>query len=288
MPTYSVQSFIPHIDAVSCVAVTEASGSTFARAFGVLTPERRKALSIVYAVFRILDDCVDELSDPLQQNEALDFWQARIDAAYEGQPDHAVAMELAPVVARFKIPQTYFSGLIAGCRMDIIQKRYATINELYDYCYRVASLVGLCCLKIFEYDSPSAEKMAVDLGQAFQLTNILRDVKNDLQRDRIYLPADLLSKHHYTEDDLRAGSRSENFLAMMDELNALAETYYAAAWTEFAKDSDGKLASARLMALAYRKILRKLHKRRWPIFGDKISLNFWEKLCLYWQFKRNS
>lgn len=279
-----MNSFIPHINAVSCASVTAASGSSFARAFGVLGLEQQKALSVIYAVFRILDDCVDELSESSDKSAALDYWHAQIGKVYAGQAEHPIMIELAAVIATYPIPQSHFDGLIDGCRLDIHKKTYATEAELYDYCYRVASLVGLCCVAIFGYKSPTSGAMAIALGQAFQLTNILRDVGEDLDRDRLYLPLETLARHGCTEVSVRARQKSPALVAVLNDLKAKAETYYALGFAEFKKDPHGHLKAARLMALTYRRLLRKLAKKEWPVFAAKTKLSGWDKFVVLVQY----
>ena len=279
-----MNSFIPHISASSCAAVTQASGSTFARAFGVLKPEPQKALRVIYAVFRILDDCVDELSEATDKREALDYWQNQISKAYAGKAEHPIMVELAAVLTDYKIPYSHFAGLIDGCRMDIDKNIYATEAELQEYCYRVASLVGLCCMTVFGYQSPTSEAMAIALGQAFQLTNILRDVGEDLSLDRLYLPRETLARHGCSEASVRAKQLSSELVAALNDLKAKAEGFYALGFAEFKKDVHGQLKAARLMALTYRRLLRKIAEAGWPVFSARTRLSWWDKFVILCQY----
>lgn len=279
-----MNSFIPHISATSCVSVTQASGSSFAQAFGVLNQSQQKALSVIYAVFRILDDCVDELSESPAKRVALDYWQEQISKAYVGTPEHPIMVELVAVLAVYKISQSHFDGLIDGCRMDIDKNVYATEAELYEYGYRVASLVGLCCMTVFGYASPTSEAMAIALGQAFQLTNILRDVGEDLDRDRLYLPLETLARHGCSEASVRARQKTSALMAACNDLKVKAEDYYALGFAEFKKDAHGQLKAARLMALTYRRLLRKLALDDWPVFEARTKLSKWDKFVIFCQY----
>lgn len=282
-------NFIPYINASSAADINRQNRSSFFASFRFLTPERRQALSVVYAFFRIADDCVDELENPADKKRALDFWASELNAVYHGEPAQPVMRELQGVIRRYGIPENYFTGLIDGCRMDIVKTRYETMAELKEYCYRVASLVGLSCMKIFGYESSSSEKAAVDLGFAFQLTNILRDVGGDLKIGRIYLPQAEMRRFGYSEDDLVKGIENENFFALMNELARVAESHYEPAFAEFLQDEKGLLIATKAMAKVYFAILQKIRREHYPVLRRKVSLNWFEKLKLMapllWQAK---
>lgn len=270
---------IPYIQARSCADVLKKNRSNFFLSFWFLDKEKRQALNKIYGFARVADDCVDELSDPHEQHQALDFWTAEICKLYRhSEKLHPFMLDLKPVVERFAIPQDYFFGLLEGCRMDVDKKRYASFTELYEYCYRVAGLVGLMCLRIFEYESPTAKEFAINLGLAFQLTNILRDVKDDLKMGRIYFPASEMEKFGYGEKDFLTGVENENFFNFVIFFSGRAEEYYQKACEEFAKDASGKLVAARVMALSYRRILDKIKKQGFPVMHERVSLNPWEKV----------
>lgn len=280
---------IPYLNAASAADVNRQNRSSFFASFRFLTPERRQALSVVYAFFRIVDDCVDEVSDPHDKKHALDFWAEELTAVYHGEPAQPVMRELQEVVRFYGIPENHFAGLIDGCRMDIEKMRYETMAELEAYCYRVAGLVGLTCMKIFGYESEGSEKAAIDLGFAFQLTNILRDVGNDLAIGRIYLPKDEMRRFGYSEEDLVKGIENENFFALMNEFYRLAHASYQLAFEEFRKDKMGLLLAARAMAEVYFSILKKIHRENYPVLRRKVRLNWFEKtklmLPLLWKIK---
>lgn len=271
-------SFIPHINSQSCREITQASGSTFLLSFTFLSREKAQALAKIYAFFRIIDDCVDDVPDKIRKKISLSYWQEETQAMIVGKAKHPVMKEIGDVVKKYHIPSHYLAGLIRGCQMDIDKNRYDNFNDLYDYCYHVAGLVGLTCLKIFGYQSQTSEQMAVDLGLALQLTNIIRDVKSDLAMDRIYVPLDLLKKHGYSESKFLNKTANPNFTHVMEELTQKAFHHYDAAWPEFAKDHHHQLKAALAMAKTYRALLEKIAKNHFPVFTRKMSLTKMEKL----------
>ena len=159
----------------------------FYYAFRILPEEKRRAIYALYAFCRVVDDCVDEADG--EGEAGLARWLAEVHRAYAGQPETELGRELAEAVARFPIPRGAFEDIVAGCRMDLTTRRYATFADLRVYCERVASAVGLASIEIFGYDDPRTREYAVELGLALQLTNILRDVAADAARDRALPPA---------------------------------------------------------------------------------------------------
>lgn len=267
----------PFIHAESCQDVFVQLRSSFFKAFVVLPKDQRDALKKVYVMFHILDDCVDEMPDAISQRQALNVWRRELSLMYQGQAQHAITKELWPIVQKYKIPEEYFQGLAEGCKMDIDKNRYATFKDLYHYCYRVAGLVGLTCHKIFGYHSVTSEQAAIDLGVALQLTNILRDLSEDLKRDRIYLPKMWMDEVGYTEEDLRDELKSEEFFDLIGLAVTEAEKCFQKGMAEFAKDQTNKLKAAKMMAKTYFAILQKIKKDPGKIFKGKILLNGFEK-----------
>lgn len=274
-------SQIPYLHARSCRDVLKTSHSNFFLAFRFLNREKREALNRIYSFARVADDCVDELRDPHSQQAALDFWCGEIRKMYRsGQGLHPLVADLVVAVRRFAIPEDLFLGLLEGCAMDVTKHRYANFEELYEYCYHVAGLVGMMCLKIFEYDSPTAKDFAVNLGLAFQLSNILRDVKDDLKLGRIYFPRDEMSQFGVSEELLMAGRADENVLNYFKFFADRAESYYRKAAEEFSRDKNRKLIAARVMMLSYHAILKKIRAKNFPVLEYRVSLNAFEKLGL--------
>jgi phytoene synthase len=228
----------------------------------------------------VIDDVVDEEPNPLRQRELIDLWKQELNRCYEGVTIVPLLKELKESIDRFQIPQEYFLKLIEGCEMDINKKRYETFEELYQYCYRVASMVGLVCMKIFEYKSSTSEEAAINLGIALQLTNIIRDVGVDLDKGRIYLPLEDLKTFNISEADLRSKDDSEKFKALMDFEYKRAMTYYEKGTLEFKKDPTNRLLAAKIMAVVYSRILKKIKKKNFPVLHRRIGLKFYQKLAI--------
>ena len=174
------------------------SGSSFYYSFMFLPPPRRRAITALYAFCREVDDVVDETSEPAVAQAKLAWWREQMHAAFSGAPQHPVAIALQPVIASFHLPEAHFQAVIDGMTMDLERNRYLDFADLEAYCYRVAGVVGLMSAEIFGYTNPSTRQYAQDLGIAFQLTNIVRDVGEDARRGRIYLPQDDLARHGVT------------------------------------------------------------------------------------------
>ncbi len=257
--------------------ITAQSQSNFSSSFFFLPAEKREAIRRVYAFFRVVDDVVDEEPNPEKQKKLLDEWRQKLTFSYQTKSDLPLLQELQESIRRFDIPLSYFLELLDGCEMDIAKKKYATFAELEVYCYKVASIVGLVCMKIFEYKSPTSENMAIKLGMALQLTNIIRDVGEDLTKNRIYLPQDELERFGVTENDLAHHQKTENFMHLMDFQYQRALTYYNEAFLEFPKDTEKKLLAARIMGVVYRCILEKIRKQKYPVLTKRVRLSFFEK-----------
>ena len=186
--------------------LTRKSGSSFTYAFRVLPHEKRRAIYALYSFCRVVDDCVDE---PGGEGEAgLQRWLAEVQRAYAGTPETELGRELAEALFQFPIPRACFEDIVAGCRMDLSVRRYATFNDLRTYCLRVASAVGLAAIEIFGYEDPATRDYAIALGLALQITNIVRDVAVDAARDRIYLPQEDLARFGVAEEALFAATRA--------------------------------------------------------------------------------
>ncbi len=259
--------------------ITAQSKSNFSSSFFFLPPQKQLAMRRVYAFFRVIDDVVDEEPSPIKQKENLHYWKNELVKAYETKKSDIVVLnELIHTIESFNIPLDYFLKLIEGCEMDLITKKYQTFEQLYEYCYRVASMVGLVCLKIFEYHEESGIQMAIDLGIALQLTNIIRDVGCDLQKGRIYLPENELKQFGVNELDLQLERSTPEYLKLMDFQFQRALSYYEKSAPEFKKDTDHKLLAAQIMSEVYRQILFKIKELGYPNLNRKVKLSFFEKI----------
>ena len=236
---------------------------------------------VIYAFSRLVDDAVDEATNPDQAQKEIELWRERVEVCYlESSPSnhHPLVPELREIVRRFNIPKVYLLDLIMGMEMDLHKTRYDTYEELDRYCYHVASTVGLMCQHIFGATSQKAKEGAILLGKAFQMTNILRDVGNDVQRDRIYLPKEDLKKFGVLESDILQRKSTPQLLYLLSFEAARAESLYQQAFASIPPDELKKMKSALVMNAVYHQILKKLQKKNFPVFDGKISLTIFEKL----------
>lgn len=258
-----------------CTTVTKRSGSNFSYSFLFLPRASRDAMYAVYAFCREVDSAVDDAPAGSDPREALRQWRQELAAAYDGTPTFPVTISLAEHARRLEIPRDYFEELIAGVEMDLTTTRYATFEELYRYCYRVASVVGLICLKIFGTKSPLAQDYAVNLGIAFQLTNILRDLGADAKRGRIYLPQEDLTRFGYREEELLARTYSPRFLDLMRYESTRAHEFYDKARnvSEQLPSTDRRaLTVAEIMRGIYGRILNRIDTSGYRVFGPRVGL----------------
>ena len=262
-----------------CAQVTRRSRSSFYYAFILLPPERRRALYAVYAFCRFIDDIADDESirEPAL---LLKRWREELDRVYAGTPTRALSRALADSARRFKIPRELFEEIINGVEMDLSRKRYQTWEELRPYCYRVASALGLICIEIFGYRNPSAKQYAENLGLALQLTNILRDVREDAERGRIYLPLEDLARFNVSEQEILGGVYSPNFVRLMDFEARRARELYALAQSELALEDRATLLTAEAMRLIYAALLERIIKSNYRVLDRRHSLSAPHKLYL--------
>jgi 15-cis-phytoene synthase len=264
-----------------CEALTRRAHSNFYWGFRLLPQERRRALSAVYAFCRAADDIADEPGFARDPATLLGRWREELEAVYAGHPQHPIGVALADTVERFHLPRDHFEAVIAGVEMDLTRDRYATWEEdLALYCYGVAGAVGLIAIEIFGYQNRSARQYALNLGFAFQLTNILRDVAEDSQRGRIYLPQEDLQRFDCPEQDVLAGHCSEAFREVMAFECARAGEFYGRARFLLAEEDRQSLAPAEAMRLIYEQVLRRVMFRRYDVFGPKVRLTRPEKAGL--------
>jgi phytoene synthase len=262
-----------------CAQVTRRSRSSFYYAFVLLPPERRRALHAVYAFCRFIDDIADDESirEPAL---LLKRWREELDRVYAGAPTRALSRALADSARRFNIPRDLFEEIINGVEMDLSRKRYQTWEELRPYCYRVASALGLICIEIFGYRNPSAKLYAENLGLALQLTNIMRDVREDADRGRIYLPLEDLARFNVSEDEILGGVYSPNFVSLMDFEATRARELYALAQSELAAEDRATMLTAEAMRLIYAALLERIIKSNYRVLDRRHSLSAPHKLYL--------
>jgi len=261
-------------------ALNMARDTNFYYSFLVLPPDKRQAIIAVWDFCRAVDDAVDEagVGEPARSQVAR--WRTELGAVFDGRPPQtSQGRMLAPLVKQFNLPRAAFEALIEGVEMDLDSRRYESFTDLYEYCIRVASAIGLICLEIFGYDDPRSREYATDLGVALQLTNILRDVPEDLSRGRVYIPQDELRAHGCTEGDLARevseagnGVRSPNVKALLRQQADRARTYYCKAAAELPLVDRRRLAAAEIMSAIYRGILSRIERADYDVFSRVVRI----------------
>jgi len=271
-----------------CESKAAQSGSSFYYSFRLLPPERRRAITALYAYCREVDDVVDEVHDPGVARAKLAWWRAEIAAVYEGTPQHPVAQALVPVVRTYRLPREHFDAVVDGMAMDLAQQRYADFAELERYCHRVAGVVGLLSAEIFGYEEPSTARFARDLGVAFQLTNIVRDVGEDARRGRIYLPQEDLDRHGVTASAILRGREEPGFRALMAFEVARAREWYDRAMRELAPRDRRAQRASLAMAAIYRALLDEIERDGFRVLDRRIALTPLRKLWIAWRTARSA
>ncbi len=264
-------------------AITRKSASNLALAFVLLPREKREGMSALYAFCREVDDVADDTSVSAEERrQRLSAWRADIRKACMGQcPEFQVNRELQPVIERYRLAFEYFDALLQGVEMDLEINRYSGYEELDLYCYRVASVVGLLSIEVFGYTDPACREYAVCLGKALQYTNILRDVRSDAERDRIYLPLSELARFNVTPAEILQFQYSERFQALASSVAGRAREFYRQARQALPRADRRSMAAAELMGEVYWRLLRKLERQRFNVFGPaKTRLSKSHKLAL--------
>jgi phytoene synthase len=254
--------------------ITRRSASNLALAFILLPKPKRDGMAALYALCRQVDDVADDESVPIERRRAeLASWRAELRVACDGSatPQRPVLRELQPVIAQCRLPFALFDELLCGVEADLDVRRYADYAQLEAYCYRVASVVGLLSIEIFGYRNPQCRDYAVHLGKALQLTNILRDVGNDAERGRIYLPLDELRRHQVSEDEILQRRYSPRFAALASSVAERARGFYRQAHHTLPAEDLRSMAAAELMGTVYWRLLQKLAARQFDVFSPKLT-----------------
>jgi len=263
--------------------ITQSSASNLAPAFVLLPKPKRESMSALYAFCRQVDDVADDETVSVQKRrEQLALWRADVSRACGTQlPDFPVNRELQRVIHEHRLPFEYFDELLKGVEMDLTIKSYSTFEDLEVYCYRVASVVGLISIEIFGYQDQRCREYAVHLGKALQLTNILRDVRADAERSRIYLPLSELEKHGVSPQQILSKEYSEAFVAVASSIANRARHFYRLARATLPSVDRRAMVAAELMGSVYWRLLRKLERQRFAVFGPKLTrLNKGQKALL--------
>ena len=274
----------------TCRAIAKREAKNFYYAFVALPEPRRNAICAIYAFMRKADDLADDESIPREQRRMnLERWQAAWRSASQtGATEDPVFIAVRDATQRYNIPVGLLDELIAGTTSDLkanpddAPDTYATFADLYQYCYLVASVVGLVCIRIFGYTDPAAEKLAEETGVAFQLTNILRDVAEDAERGRVYLPLEDLDAHHVTLDAIlhrkKGAPPSANERALLAEIGTRAEAYYASAYKLLPLIDRESRPALWVLVRIYRGLLRRIRRADYDVFSRRISVPTFQKL----------
>jgi phytoene synthase len=255
--------------------IARSRAKNFYYSFVLLSEQQRKAMCAIYAFMRHCDDLSDE---PGATRAALDRWRGELAEALEGRfSGHPVWPGFHHTVRRFGIPHEYFFAMVDGVISDLEPRPFETFEQLYGYCYQVASVVGLTIIHIFGFDTSSALPLAEKCGVAFQLTNILRDIREDAERNRIYLPAEDLRRFGVTEDDLRGGVRSPGFLKLMAFEAARARAYYDESRPLLDLIHPRSRSSLWALIAIYSRLLERIQGTNYDVFARRVRLSPVEK-----------
>ena len=268
-----------------CQQKAAQSGSSFYYSFMFLPPERRRAITAVYAYCREVDDIVDECTDNAIAQTKLAWWQTELGRLYANNPQHPVTRALLPCIAPFDLRQELFLEILGGMQMDLTQNRYLDFRDLERYCYRVASAVGLLAARVFGYADPRTLDYARDLGMAFQLTNIVRDVGEDARKGRIYLPLDEMARFGVTATQILQARHDENFVRLMQFQAERAEHYYEQAFAQLPAADRAAQRPGLIMAAIYRTLLDEIRRGDFRVLDRRTSLTPLRKLwiaCKTW------
>jgi phytoene synthase len=259
------------------------SGSSFYYSFLFLPPERRRAITALYAFCREVDDVVDECADPDVARTKLAWWRKEIAGTFAGSAQHPVAQALIPMVHTFNLPQSHFQDIIDGMEMDLRYNRYPDFATLQSYCYRVAGVVGLMAAEIFGYRDPDTRRYAENLGTAFQLTNIIRDVGEDARRGRVYLPLDELTRFGISATDIVHLQDREELRRLIEFQIERAEQYYERAFASLPEQDRKSQRPGLVMAAIYQAVLREIRNGGCKVLDRRTSLTPIRKLWIAWR-----
>jgi phytoene synthase len=263
-----------------CERLARQQAGNFYHAFRLLPADKRRAMCALYAFMRVADDATDGPEAIAEKRLALADWRQQLDAALAGVYHHPLHPAFHHTVEQYGIPRRYLDDVLDGVGMDLDTSRYETFAELYRYCYRVASAVGLACIHIWGFTDARARDYAEAAGIALQLTNILRDLGEDAARGRVYLPREEMQRFNYRVEDLQESQRDERFRALMRFQVERARSYYeAAAPLAGLLDPAGR-AVFLVMLRTYRGLLEAIERRDYDVFSRRVRLSRWRKLWL--------
>ena len=261
-----------------CRSITRREAKNFYFAFLTLPASRRKAIYVAYAFCRHCDDSVDRDATIQEKLSTLGVLRQNLDDAYSGRVDEPVFIALADTAEKYDIPLQYFREVISGVESDVVKNRYEDFEQLRRYCYQVASVVGLICLQIFGYKDAAAKGHAADLGLAMQLTNIARDVQEDLEFDRIYLPQDEITRFGYSEVELQAGIVNESFTQLMRFQTQRAKHYFRSGFQLLPYLSPRSRACPAVLGQLYQKVLQRIEDADYDVLHHRVALSTRQKV----------
>lgn len=259
------------------------SGSSFYYSFRFLPPARRRAITALYAFCREVDDIVDDVTDVNVARAKLGWWRAELSNLFAGYPTHPVSKALEPATREFNVDQARLCEIIDGMEMDFSRHRYQDFAGLQLYCHRVAGVVGQLSANIFGYQHAKTLDYAEQLGIAFQLTNIIRDVGEDARRDRIYLPQEDLRRFNVSENDLLAGTYTPSYRALMQFQTERARSFYGAAFAALSSEDRRPQRPGLIMAAIYRTLLDEIEAEDFRVLHQRIALTPLRKLWIAWK-----
>lgn len=266
-----------------CQDLTQKSGSSFYHAFKFLDAPQRIAMNALYAFCREVDDVVDEINDEHIARKELEKWRKRVDELNHGVTSHPVTIALADAMQTYDLHTTHMQELIDGMEMDLDDTRYPTFSDLQLYCYRAASVVGLMSAEIFGYTNAQTTKYAHDLGLAFQLTNVIRDVAEDSQRGRIYIPQEDLDTFNVDPAHLALKTTTPEAKKLFEFQINRAQQYYEQAESKLPEEDRFSQRAGLIMSAVYQRILQEIKRKDYAILDSRISVSKFRKAWVAWQ-----
>ena len=266
-----------------CAKKTAQSGSSFYYSFLFLEKKKREAITALYAFCREVDDIVDDASDEHVARSTLNWWDQEIEKMWLGTPQHPVSIAIQPFIEPYKLEKKYFKLIIDGMMMDLERQNYETMEQLTKYCYRSASAVGILSASIFGYSHPSTLIYAEQLGLALQITNILRDIQEDLVRGRLYIPLEELDKVNIKRADLKQSVGKKSFDTLIANQVDIAQKHFDSADRSLHVDDRQSQKAGLIMSGIYRKLLNKIASRPARSFAKRQTLTPIHKLWIAWR-----
>ncbi len=269
-----------------CQEKAAASGSSFYYSFLFLPERQRRAITALYAFCREVDDIVDETSEPGVARMKLAWWRTEIDKVFDARPNHPVARALAPAVEEFGLTRQYFLDILHGMELDLDHEGFANADELANYCYYAAAAVGLLSIEIFGYKEPTTRTYAVEMGTALQLVNIIRDVREDARRGRIYLPVDEMDAHGVRPDDLLSAPTSAALRRVLDAQAERARQHYRHALDVLPAHDRPAQRTGLIMGRIYMTLLEEIERDGFRVLEHRVALTPLRKLWIAWRCAR--